>query len=455
MSTNYANPSQLSLQLSLQSLLRRLHDSLPVDPSKPVPYHRSFVPLITLWYLIFQRLNPDSSLQAVVIDALGGGAAALARPGQPSNLGLKSSQTSSYSDARQRLDLSWVQEIFRLSCRIEAGGQEIQLPDEPPLQIMDGTMVGMLTNPALSAVYPPAANQNGVSCWSQIRCVGLFGQARGEVRDLAYGPVTTSEQALCWELLAWSRPGSITLMDRNFGVYSVVQAAAHHQQHVLVRMTQSRAKKLAGDREMVPGEDRLVTWSPSPNDQLCPDAPSEPVQGRLILVELCRKGFPPMRLWLFTTLIDAHQYPVQQLVEWYGLRWQVEIGMRHLKSAMGMKELRARTPEMAVKELYAGMIAHNLVCMTRQACARRLGVSCLSLSYQGARRLLWNYIRGGLNPFTCPEGMLKGLCLPRRSAPREPEPRMIRQRPRSFPPMRGSRQKARETLAKRNLQPES
>ena len=37
-------------------------------------YDRLFSPLVTLWYLLFQRLNPDHTLDAALADARSGGA---------------------------------------------------------------------------------------------------------------------------------------------------------------------------------------------------------------------------------------------------------------------------------------------------------------------------------------------------------------------------------------------
>ena len=43
-------------------------------------YDRLFTPLVTLWYLIFQRLAADHTLEKVVADAQAGGANARACP---------------------------------------------------------------------------------------------------------------------------------------------------------------------------------------------------------------------------------------------------------------------------------------------------------------------------------------------------------------------------------------
>ena len=60
----------------------------------------AFTPLITLWYLIFQRLSPNHHLSQVVEDALEGGADRLSPHGKPLSQRLRSEATTSFSDAR-------------------------------------------------------------------------------------------------------------------------------------------------------------------------------------------------------------------------------------------------------------------------------------------------------------------------------------------------------------------
>jgi hypothetical protein len=70
--------------------------------------------MVTLWYLIFQRLGSDHTLEKVLTDAHAGGADAL-RPGLSQKL--RSNATTSYSDARQRLPLA----VLWQSLRLQAG----------------------------------------------------------------------------------------------------------------------------------------------------------------------------------------------------------------------------------------------------------------------------------------------------------------------------------------------
>src|ERR1019366_5057348 len=91
---------------------------------------------------------------------------------------------------------------------------------------------------------------------------------------------------------------------RNFGVFSVAYAGAQSGHPVLLRLTHSRAKRLAGE-ELRDGLDRAVVWKASPADRRShPDLPREScLEGRLIVRRVSPdNGGEPFLLALFTTL---------------------------------------------------------------------------------------------------------------------------------------------------------
>jgi hypothetical protein len=424
------------LDWNLDALLR------PVAPEgKRGSYQRCFTPLITLWYLIFQRLSPDQTLATVIFDALSGGADALARADCQPSQKLKSSQTSSYSDARQRFPESVLLEVYQHSARKLESTQT--LGSLTKVQLIDGTLLAMLTNPELSQAYPPASNQHGPSPWSQMRCVAAFEWHHGGAVAAAQATTSASEQVLAWEIFRQSAPGTLSIGDRNFGVFSVVQAARHHQQHVLVRLTAVRAKRLGGSSHWRSGQEQVVSWTPTRHDQLRAEAQSGPVLGRLIFVRVERPGFKPIELWLFTTLMDLIEFSVPALLQLYGIRWRAEGNFRYLKAQLKLTVLTAESPAMVRKEFYAALIAYNLVRQAMESCAKILQVPVTRVSFQAVRRAL----RHGLAELVTQDGghlrRLRGLLLPTRSKLRPNEPRVVRERPRIFPKLRGSRSEAR------------
>lgn len=102
-------------------------------------------------------------------------------------------------------------------------------------------------------------------------------------------------------------------------------------------------------------------------------------------------GFRTKQVRLITTLLDAVEYPIGELMRLYESRWEVELDLKHLKSTLGMDILRGKTPEMVRKELYAYLLAYNLLRTVMWSAGTTYGVNPLRLSLQGTRQHLNNF----------------------------------------------------------------
>ena len=52
-------------------------------------------------------------------------------------------------------------------------------------------------------------------------------------------------------------------------------------------------------------------------------------------------------------MLDPEQATKEDLAELYRARWNAELDLRSIKSAMQMRELRCKTPELVRKEVWA------------------------------------------------------------------------------------------------------
>lgn len=417
---------------------------------------------VTLWYLIFQRLNFDHSLSAVVADLRTGGADRLGGGRGKLSRKVRSTKTSAYNQARQRMPLEMLQSAFSYFGKhvlhlvgLAPAPQMPPGPQERTRQLLDGSTLAMLTAPELAAAYRPARNQNGTSDWSLIRIVIGFCARSGAVLSAVEAAMNQSEQVLAWTLIETAARFTVWIGDRNFGVWSVVAKAVHHRQDVLVRLTKARAARLAAGRPLQGGEDRPVDWSPTRHDQAPRGVKRAPISGRLIYVRLHKKG-QWIDLWLFTTL-PARDYPVELLVSWYGQRWQAELHFRSVKTYMKMDELDVCSPEMARKEFYTALLAYNLVRTAMWAAGERLQLGVQALSFSLARRTVLQRLNAWGRAMIANDHwarlLLKEVAqqtLPKRTKERPSEVRRVRYRREKFPPLKGSRAaaRAREQITK-------
>ena len=129
-------PAQLLL-FFVQLLPHRALRQLPALRDKSF-YNRLFSPLVTLWYLLFQRLNPDHSLEAALSDARTGGGN---RINKKLSRQLVSGSTASYSDARQRLPWEFLAQALALQGRKIIGLSPTTLWRGLVLALLDGSTV--------------------------------------------------------------------------------------------------------------------------------------------------------------------------------------------------------------------------------------------------------------------------------------------------------------------------
>ena len=254
-------------------------------------------------------------------------------------------------------------------------------------------------------------------------------------------------------IFARTLSGCLFIGDRNFGVFRIVQTARAAVARVLLRMTQTRARKLLG-RSLALGQ-HAVRWSPTRHDQLQPGCSKDPVEGQLLVVRIKRKGFRTQTLSLFTNLPKSLDYPVEELVSLYGWRWHIELNLRYLKAQMRLVQLECKSADMAQKEWWAGLMAYNLIRAAMLCAALPEGISPLVLSFPLSRRHLENWLahfgqsrRDGGQRWEKMLRLIGQARLPQRRRCRPAEPRAQRHLRQPYPPLVGSRRTAGQQLKK-------
>src|SRR5674536_157162 len=86
---------------------------------------------------------------------------------------VRSTQTSAYNQARQRMPLelltaalAHLRQGLLKSVGLAPAPHQRPGPAERTRQILDGSTLAVLVNPLLAKDYPPARNQSGTSDWS-------------------------------------------------------------------------------------------------------------------------------------------------------------------------------------------------------------------------------------------------------------------------------------------------
>lgn len=136
----------------------------------------------------------------------------------------------------------------------------------------------------------------------------------------------------------------------------------------------------------------------------------------------------------------------------YGWRWEVELDLKHLKTTLGMDVLRSKTPQMVRKEIYAYLLAYNLLRTVMWEAGTTHARQSLRLSLPGTRQDLNNFTeqlatapsRKRLLLYRTLLKLIVHKPVPKRLGSHEPKVR--KRRPKSYPLMKKPRSQLRRQL---------
>ena len=337
---------------------------------------------VVVWLMMWQRLDGRGTLVAAVQQVVQGSLGGVLPADKRVREQRVSSNTGALSRARKRLPedvaVAVCDEIFTQLMKTWKADTLLE-----KLFLVDGSTMRLPHTESLTNAYPLGKNQHGEAHWPVIRVLVAHHLSSGLAARPCWGPMhgtqAVSEQSLAEQIMERLPAGAALMADRNFAVFSVAWAAQQSQHGVLFRITEERARKIAGQLLPPAGNERRIEWRPSRDDRRAhPEIPAEAVvRGRLIVAHVAGEEGKPLKLYLFTTLEE----PREVLVDLYRRRWDIELDIRSLKQTLRLHSLTAKTPEMASKELLLAIAGYNLVRSVQMTAARQANLEPRQLSF--------------------------------------------------------------------------
>ena len=345
--------------------------------------NRLYTPIVTIWAFLSQVLESDQSLANTVKRVRAWLVSAGAEP--------PSSQTGGYTKARQRLPERLLKRLLS-----QTGSElEKQVPAEDlwcgrVVKLLDGSSVLMPDTKKNQAEYPQHSNQKPGCGFPIIKLVVMFSLSTAAVIGLRIAALNTGEVSLARSLYETLDPDDVVLADRAYGTYVDLALVQQKGADGVFRKHQSRKSDFRRSKRLGKG-DQIVTWSRPfrcPNSLASAEFDSLPKTLTVREVHFCvpQKGFRTQSVIVVTTLLDPKEYSKPKLAQLYGLRWQAEVNLDHIKTTLGMEMVRSKTPAMVRKEIYMYLMAYNLLRALMWKAGKAHGVSPLSLSVQGTRQ---------------------------------------------------------------------
>jgi IS4 transposase len=410
-----------------------------------------YTPLLTLWAFLGQMISADGSCRAAVARVL----AWLVTRGEQ----VCSAQTDPYCKARQRLPESLLTRLLHET------GQALQQSALTSwrwhgrcVKIVDGTTVSMPDTEKNQAAYPQHVAQEPGVGFPIARLVTVFCLACGTVLDAALGRYQgkqTGENTLLRTLEDAFNRDDVLLADCYFSGYFDIAYWQQRGVDVVTQLHQCRQCDLRRGRRLG-ANDHVVVWTkpqrPAWMDEATYATMPDELVVREVRVRIEVSGFRTETMVVVTTLLDAEVYTAHDLAELYRARWHAELDLRNLKVTLGMDVLCCKSPEMVRKEVWAHLLAYNLIRTVMARAAQQTACTPRDLSFKGTLQTMKEFAERLLD---APGPIRTDLhhCLLRaigahrvNNRPDRVEPRARKRRPKHYPFLTQPRNAARTQL---------
>lgn len=309
---------------------------------------------------------------------------------------------------------------------------------------VDGTCVSMSNEEELTAVFGKSDSKNGLSRFPIARVVFTF--MLNPLISLGHriGSFRTSENVLLTGLIKDLRTGDLIIADRRFAganLYVEYKKAGLEfitRAHQCLKIASLKISLTLGKDDFI--VDLPITKAHRHKDPTLP----ENITVRIIKIKGKVLGKKTV-IWLITSLLDKQKYPADEIKLWYKRRWKVEGLIEEIKIFLGADVLKSKKSEGVYKELYARVMAFNLIhwvilktCQRYKKKPERISVSAtIRLTAAYSLKMSESSVRRSLSLY---EELLEKIAqstVP--SRPSRIEPRMKRRDQKHYPILKVSR----------------
>jgi hypothetical protein len=345
---------------------------------------RVFNPVTTIWGFLSQVLSDDHSCRDAVARVIAHQAAGGAK--------LCSPNTASYCNARGRLRTDVLRALAKRTAQeLQAGAVQEWKWHGRNVYIADGSHVSMPDTAQNQASYPQPEVQGPGIGFPLARLTVLLSLATGACHDLAMAPYAgkgTGEKTLVRQLYGILKPGDVVLADALFDDYFI---ACELRQRGIELVARAQYRRVDTQTVQSRPDGDVVVWQRpnKPHGMKGEQYRTYPktLLMRQVSVDARAKDNRVEQFKVITTILDA-AIDGGQIGALYERRWDGEVDIRSLKSTMKMDVLRCKTPEMVRKEIWAHVLAYNLLRTVMAVAAAESGIEPRQVSFKGAKQVV-------------------------------------------------------------------
>jgi hypothetical protein len=262
--------------------------------------------------------------------------------------------TAAYSKARERVPLELMQKVFE-GTRIKEATNHYSHWHGYRVFITDGTYVQIQDTPENRKEFSIKSKGVELSGYPQGLLQVLIERGSGQIIDFKLTNRHKSELELFFDMLNKVEPGTIILADALYDCYEVIAKCERNNIKIVFPVKKPRAYDVI--EVLAPGDELTLIKQPREiSTWLGHRESAKTYKMRRLTCKTPDGAEYILSTNLLDTTIDIHD--IQQL---YLTRWDVEIGVREIKTLMDVNILRSKTPAMVHKEMTVALTAYNLI----------------------------------------------------------------------------------------------
>ena len=339
----------VSVGVLMRTFPPSLVDDLIAETGRKEQRHRSLPARTMAYFAIGMALHSEGSYEDVL--GLLSDGLSWATGDEPVRLPSK----SAIFQARSRLGSKPLAALFSRVARPLAGANTpgAYLAGRR-LVAIDGTCLDVADTTENDEFFGrPGVNKGEQAAFPQARVVALAECGTHAIFDVAVGAYTTSENTLAREVIDRLEPGMLLLADRGFCGFPLWNRAQATGADLLWRAMGSMKPRHV---ETLEDGSWLAELKPSGNAGRHADG----LTIRVIDYEIDDGRDNDTSYRLFTTLLDPHEAPAEELAVAYAQRWEIEAAFDELKvHQRGPRTvLRSKSPDLVLQEIWGHLCCH-------------------------------------------------------------------------------------------------
>jgi hypothetical protein len=262
--------------------------------------------------------------------------------------------TAAYSKARDRVPVKLTQDLFDAS-RINDSVNNYTHWHDYRVLIGDGTYVQMQDTPTIRKDYEVKHHDKGSEGYPQGLLEVIIERGTGQLHCFRLDNRHVSELSSFYDMIDQLPSGSLLLLDDLYNCFEIISKCKRKGIELLIPAKRERSYELV---EVLASGDEIIRIKTPKNRSKWLEE-KEPAN-KFLMRRICCQSPEGKEYVLHTTILNR-EINKDEFHMLYLTRWDIEIGIREIKTIMDVNVLRSKTPDMALKELAVSLATYNLL----------------------------------------------------------------------------------------------